>query len=212
MSVHLLRNPVVKNVVARIWNRHRTPEDCRKILNDIGRLLLYEVVEYLQTQQHDDKAAEADKAEVRNVVTPLFPNQKIEFANVNDKPFDESQLFIVMNMRGSAHIMYAVLECLTNADSMRDEHFFDEKIYVPGKKNTPPINNFNGKIGVVADTLIDKSTAACVRQFKDKDAAKVIIVSVFTSPEELEKIYTAHPDVEIFVASIADARGLIESL
>lgn len=202
MSVHLLRNPVVKNVVAQIWSRHLSPENCHRVINKAAMFLFYEVVEYLQTQP----PVEADKAEVRSVVTPLFPNQKIEFENLNDEPFDESQLAVVAPLRGHVSLGDAQVSSLPKAGFVRADKFFDRD-----RKDLPPLD-FHGNICVVADTLIDKNTAAFVRQFKAKGATKVIIASVFTSPEELEKIYAAHPDVEIFVASIADARGLIESI
>ena len=180
--------------------------------------LFYEVVEYLQNQPHDDKAAEADKAEVRSVVTPLFPDT-IEFADVHDESFEESQLAVAVNFRGSLSLMSALTHCLPNALYSSASGSLDERLFEPAKyftdrpKRRPKTAfRFQDKIGIVADTMIDKDTVAALQRFKSKGAGKVIIASVFTSPEELEKIYAAHPDVEIFAASIADARGLIGSI
>ena len=205
MSVHLIRNPVVVNRISWIWDRRNSAEQCSTILYEAAMFLFYEVVEYLQSQPHDDKAAQADKTEVRSVVTPLFPDS-IEFADVHDESFEESQLAVVTPLRGRVSLGDPFIFCLPKAGYVRADKFFNRD-----RKDLPPLD-FHGKIGVVADTLIDKDTSAFVQGFKSKGAAKVIIASVFTSPEELEKIHAAHPDVEIFTASIADARGLIGSI
>ena len=202
MSVHLIRNPVVVNLVAELWDRHIPPLSCRLRIENLGMFLFYEVVEYLQNQQH---TAEAAKAEIRRVVTLLFPDST-EIADVHDESFEESQLAVVTHLRGRVSLGDPFMFCLPKAGYVRADKFFNRD-----RKDLPPLD-FHGKIGVVADTLIDKDTVAALQRFKTKGAAKVIIASVFTSPEELEKIHAAHPDVEIFTASIADARGLIGSI
>jgi uracil phosphoribosyltransferase len=46
------------------------------------------------------------------------------------------------------------------------------------------------------------STAAAIEVLKDYGAANIVVVCIVTCPEGLEAVETAHPDVEIYTASI----------
>jgi len=46
------------------------------------------------------------------------------------------------------------------------------------------------------------STAAAIDMLKQKGARKIVVVCIVTCPEGLQRVEEAHPDVQIFTASI----------
>ena len=57
---------------------------------------------------------------------------------------------------------------------------------------------------VVIDPMIATggSTAAAIDLIKTLDPAKVVVVSIVTCPEGIQAVEAAHPDVDIYTASI----------
>ena len=208
MSIHLMKNPVVSNLVAKLYRIPSSSSDYRRFtLTDIGMLLFYEVIEHLQTQPEE---INSDK-----VVTRLFPNA------ISSGTFDENQLVVAIKYRHSVSLLAAVAESLPNALTCTADGNLDERHFKPAKsvgdssKRRPKTTfRFQDKVGIVADTMLDsgEETSETLYKFKAKGVSKIILVSVFSSPEGLERISAEHPDVEIFTASIADAKGLIDSI
>ena len=179
-----VKHPCVQHKLALIRDEDTGHKKFRELATEITMFLCYEAL----------KKVRVKKVEVQT------PVEKAECYKIDD------DLVVVPILRAGVGMLEGILGLIPTArvgflGMYRDE---ETKMPVAYYKKLP--HQTDGGLCIVIDPMLATggSTAAAIDVLKESGAKTIVVICIVTCPEGLELVEKAHPDVEIYTASIDD--------
>ena len=183
MSVHEIQHPLIKHKLALMRDKDISTKQFRELSSEIGMLLTYEATRDLPTETIKIQGWAGE----------------IEVEKIEGKKFT-----VVPILRAGIGMLDGVLLAVPSAKVSVVGLYRDEE-------TLEPVTYFSKLVADIADRrviIIDPMLAtggtllATVDLLKQAGVEKVTGLFLVAAPEGIEKITNAHPDVEIYTASV----------
>jgi uracil phosphoribosyltransferase len=192
-TVHVVDHPLVQHKLTLLRDRGRSTQGFRRLMNEIGMLLCYEVTRDLKLE-----LAEIETPLVA-MQAPVLAGKKLVFAPIlrAGVGFLDGMLDLVPSAR-VAHIgLYRDPATLAAV-----EYYF----------KAPP--DVAERLVIVLDPMLAtaNSAVAAVDRLKERGCRDLRLVCLLAAPEGIAHFHGAHPDVPVWTAAIdshLDSHGYI---
>lgn len=182
-EVHVVRHPLVQHKLTLMRDAERSTQGFRRLLNEIGMLLCYEVTRDLPL----------DEVEIRTPLTttkaPILAGKKLVFAPI---------------LRAGMGFLDGMLELIPSARVAHIGLYRDPKTLeaVEYYFKAPP--DVSERLVIVLDPMLAtaNSAVAAVDRLKERGCRELRLVCLLAAPEGVERFHGAHPDVPIWTAAI----------
>jgi uracil phosphoribosyltransferase len=184
-GVNIVTHPLVQHKLTLIRDKARSTKGFRELLNEIGTLLCYEVTRDLPLADIEIETP------ITKMIGKEIAGKKLVFAPIlrAGLSFVEGMINLVPSAR-IAHIgLYRDPETFVAV-----EYFFKA-----------PLNLEERLVIVIDPMLATANTAvAAIDRIKERGAKDIRFVCLLASPEGIERLRGAHPDVPIWTAAVDD--------
>lgn len=179
-----INHPCVQHKLALIRNEDTGHKKFRELATEITMFLCYEAL----------KKVRVKKVEVK---TPVATAECFKIAE---------DLVVVPILRAGVGMLEGILGLLPTARVGFLGMYRDEETKKPVAYYKKLPHQTDGGLCIIIDPMLATggSTAAAIDVLKEHGAANIVVVCIVTCPEGLEAVETAHPDVQIYTASIDD--------
>ncbi|MCB4820540.1 uracil phosphoribosyltransferase [Roseicella aerolata] len=182
-EVHVVRHPLVQHKLTLMRQVERSTQGFRRLLNEIGMLLAYEVTRDLPLENVEIETP------LTPMKSPLLAGKKLVFAPIlrAGMGFVDGMLDLVPSAR-VAHIgLYRDPKTLQAV-----EYYF----------KAPP--DVAERLVIVLDPMLAtaNSAVAAIDRLKERGCHDLRLVCLLAAPEGIERFHGAHPEVPIWTAAI----------
>ncbi len=182
-NVHVVAHPLVQHKLTLMRDKEVSTKGFRQLLNEIGMLLAYEVTRDLPIELVEVETPLA------KMMAPSIAGKKLVFAPIlrAGVGFLDGMLNLVPSAR-VAHIgLYRNPETLQAV-----EYYFKAPTDVADR------------LVIVMDPMLAtaNSAVAAIDRLKARGVRDIRFVCLLAAPEGVERLSTAHPDVQIWTAAI----------
>lgn len=177
-----IRHPCIQHKLALIRDEATGHKKFRELATEITMFLCYEALKHVKVRKV-------------SVQTPLAEAQCHMIAQ---------DIVVVPILRAGAGMLEGILDLVPTARVGFLGMYRDEKTKQPVSYYQRLPKEAKNGLCIVIDPMLATggSTAAAIGILKKAGAAHVVVVCIVTCPEGLETVENAHPDVEIYTASI----------
>lgn len=182
MSVHVIDHPLVQHKLTIMRNKNTSTSKFRQALQEISMLMGYEVTRDLPLTDID-------------IETPLQPMKAPTIAG--------KKVVIAPILRAGLGMVDGLLTLIPSArvghiGMYRDEETCKPVFYyykMPANKN---------RLVILTDPMLATGGSACdaITRLKDDGFTNIRMMALVASPEGIKAVNEAHPDVDIYLASI----------
>jgi uracil phosphoribosyltransferase len=192
-EVHVVRHPLVQHKLTLMRDVERSTQGFRRLLNEIGMLLCYEVTRDLPLEEVEIQTPLA------TTKAPILSGKKLVFAPI---------------LRAGMGFVDAMLELIPSARVAHIGLYRDPKTLqaVEYYFKAPP--DVSERLVIVLDPMLAtaNSAVAAVDRLKERGCHELRLVCLLAAPEGIERFHGAHPEVPIWTAAVdshLDAHGYI---
>lgn len=182
MSVHVIDHPLVQHKLSIMRNKHTSTSQFRKSLQEISMLMGYEVTRDFPITYVD-------------IETPLQPMKAPTIAG--------KKVVIAPILRAGLGMVDGLLTLIPSArvghiGMYRDEETCKPVFYyykMPANKD---------RLVILTDPMLATGGSACdaIARLKEDGFKNIRMMALVASPEGIKAVTEAHPDVDIYLASI----------
>jgi uracil phosphoribosyltransferase len=184
-----VRHPLVQHKLSYLRQKDTPTVHFRKIANEVTLLLTYEATKDFPTEEVE-------------IETPLETTavQRISGKKVAVCPV----------LRAGMGMLDGVLSLVSGARVGFIGLYRDEETLEPVEYYVKLPTDLADRDAIVLDPMLatGNSSAAAIQKVKDAGARSVILVTLVSAPDGIERVHAEHPDVRIVTAAID--RGLNE--
>lgn len=183
MPIYEVKHPLIQHKLGLMRTAELSTKQFRELASEVARLLTYEATKDLETET----------ITVKGWAGPV-PVQQIKGKKITVVPILRAGLGMmdgVLDMIPSARV--SVVGLYRNEETLEPVTYF--------KKLT---GGMSERIALIIDPMLATggSLLATIEMLKEAGCSRIKGLFLVAVPEGIEKIMHAHPDVEIFVASI----------
>ena len=177
-----IRHPCVQHKLALIRHKDTGHKEFRELATEITMFVCYEALKTISLKDVE-------------VETPL------EIAHCHKIAED---IVVVPILRAGVGMLEGILSLVPSARVGFVGLYRDEVTKEPVSYYQRLPDQTKGGLCILVDPMLATggSTAAAIDMLKQKGARKIVVVCIVTCPEGLQRVEEAHPDVQIFAASI----------
>lgn len=177
-----IRHPCIQHKLALIRDEATGHKKFRELATEITMFLCYEALKHVKVKKV-------------SVQTPLAEAQCHMIAQ---------DIVVVPVLRAGVGMLEGILDLVPTARVGFVGMYRDEKTKQPVSYYQRLPREAKNGLCIVIDPMLATggSTAAAIEILKKAGAAHVVVVCIVTCPEGLKTVEDAHPDVEIYTASI----------
>ena len=182
-NVFILDHPLIRHKLAIIRNKETNTKQFREIIKEIAMLMAYESFKEVPTQEII-------------VETPL--------ETVKQTVVKENSIAIVPILRAGLGMVDGILSLFPSAKVGHIGLYRDEETLEPQEYYCKLPVDIEEKVVMVVDPMLATggSAADAIKMLKKRGCKKIKLLSIIAAPEGVEKVVSAHPDVEIFIATL----------
>ena len=185
-TLHISRHPAVLHKLAILRDVDTEPKKFREVVRELSWLLGYEALQ---------------DAKVRPLAirTPMEPMEASELGE---------RIGLIPILRAGLGMVDAMLELMPTAQVWHLGLFRDERTLRPVEYYNKLPDSASVDLCLILDPMLATggSATAAFEVLKRWGAVRIKLVNLIAAPEGVEAVTTAHPDVEIYCASLD--RGL----
>lgn len=185
MAVHVVKHPLVKHKLGMLRRGDTSTKDFRALASELASLLTYEATQDLETEA----------ATVQGWAGP------VEVEVIKGK-----KITVVPILRAGLGMLDGVLDLIPGAKVSLVGLYRNEETLEPVRYYVKLASELQKRTAVILDPML--ATGGTLIQTLDllKEAGCTAIRGIFlvAAPEGLDKVSQAHPDIDIYVASIDD--------
>ncbi len=183
MSVHEVRHPLVKHKLGLLRQQSLSTRSFRQLTAEIGSLLTYEATGDLELEDY----------QVDTWMGPA-PAQRIKGKKVTVVPI----------LRAGLGMLDGVLELIPSAKVSVVGVYRDEETLEPVAYFEKLAHGIDERVALVIDPMLATggSLVACIDMLKKAGCTQIRALVLVAAPEGIEKVKAAHPDVDIYTASV----------
>ena len=180
-----IRHPCVQHKLALIREKGTGHKDFRELAKEITMFVCYEALKNITVKEVE-------------VETPL---RKTTCYMIDE------DIVVVPILRAGIGMLEGILSLVPSARVGFVGVYRDEKTKKPVTyyQRMPP--QVSGGLCILIDPMLATggSTVATIDILKEQGAQKIVVVCIVTCPEGLQCVKEAHPDVQVFAASVDEA-------
>jgi len=182
-GVHIVDHPLVQHKLTLMRDAKRSTQGFRRLLNEIGMLLCYEVTRDLPIEMVETETP------ITKMMAPTIAGKKLVFAPIlrAGVGFLDGMLNLVPSAR-VAHIgLYRDPETLEAV-----EYYFKAP------------SDLADRMVVLMDPMLatGNSAIAAIERLKARGAKDIRFMCLLAAPEGIKALQDAHPEVKIWTASV----------
>lgn len=183
MSVHVADHPLINHKLGLMREKDISTKDFRDLASEVARLLTYEATKDLVTQPKS----------IEGWAGP------VEVQEIKGK-----KITIVPILRAGLGMMDGVLDMIPTAKVSVVGYYRNEETLQPVEYYVKTASEMDKRIALILDPMLATGGTLLATIETLKKAGCKIIKGLFlvAAPEGIKRITEAHPDVEIFVASV----------
>lgn len=184
-EVHVINHPLIMDKLTRMRNKDTNSRDFRMLLNEISLLMGYEVTRDFETT-------------TAKVTTPIceasLPVLKDDFFT------------IVPILRAGIGMVDGIQSLMPAAHVGHIGLYRDEETHEPIEYYYKMPEGVESSIIIVVDPMLATggSAADAISSLKAHGCKRIRLMNLVAAPEGIETVQKAHPDVDIYVASVDD--------
>jgi uracil phosphoribosyltransferase len=181
--VHLIDHPLVQHKLTLMRQKDRSTNSFRRLLNEIGMLMAYEVTRDMPTQMIE-------------IETPLETMQS--------PVIDGKKTVFVVVMRAGEGFLHGMLEVVPGARVGHIGLYRDPKTLVAVEYYFKMPHEMHDRDAIVLDPMLatGNSAIAAVDRLKETQPRSIRFVSLLSAPEGIRNFHAHHPEIPIYTAAI----------
>lgn len=181
--VVVIDHPLVTHKLTQIRKEETGTNEFRKIVNEIGGLMVYEITRDLELEEVDIK-------------TPVAPMKAKQIAG--------EKLVICPILRAGLGMVDGILQMLPSARVGHIGLYRDEETLQPVEYFAKFPNKLEERLVTIIDPMLATggSAVAAIELVKNKGAKNIKFVCLVAAPEGVALIRKKHPDVPVIVAAL----------
>jgi uracil phosphoribosyltransferase len=182
-QVFVVDHPLVQHKLSLMRDRERTTQGFRKLLNEIGMLLAYEVTRDLKLEMAE---IETPLAAMK---TPVLAGKKLVFAPI---------------LRAGMGFLDGMLELVPSARVAHIGLYRDPKTLAAVEYYFKAPPDVAERLVIVLDPMLAtaNSAVAAVDRLKERGCRDLRLVCLLAAPEGIAHFHGTHPEVPIWTAAI----------
>jgi uracil phosphoribosyltransferase len=180
--IYELSNPLTKTLITHLRDVKSDAVRFRHIISELTKQLTYEALKSFPLTQKTVKTWNGES--------------KLDTLN-------EANVMVVTVLRAGMPMLDSVMQTLSGASAgflamKRDETTHESKLYYD---RLPPCK---GKTILLVDPMVATGGSLCdaIKLIKKREPLKIITLNIIGSPEGLERVNAAYPEVDIYIAQI----------
>jgi uracil phosphoribosyltransferase len=183
MAVYVKDHPLIKHKLGLMRQKDITTKDFRDLSSEVARLLTYEATQDMET-------------EVKTIEGWAGP---VEVERIKGK-----KITIVPILRAGLGMMDGVIDLIPSAKVSVVGFYRDEETLQPVEYYVKTASAMDERIALILDPMLATggTLMATIDLLKKAGCTRIKGLFLVAAPEGLKKIEDAHPDVDIYVASI----------
>lgn len=185
MAVHVVEHPLIKHKIGLLRQNDISTSRFRALATEISRLLTYEATKDLETEKVTIKGWAGD----------------VEVDAIKGK-----KITVVPILRAGLGMMDGVLDMVPGAKVSVVGFYRNEETLQPVEYYVKLANKIEERIAIILDPMLATggTLEATIELLKKSGCTKIKGLFLVCAPEGIERITSAHPDVEIYTAAIDD--------
>ncbi len=182
-TFHLVDHPLIQHKLTIMRDKNTSSKDFRQLLDEISMLMGYEVTRNLPLEDVE-------------VETPIC---KATFKRLTGK-----KLAIVPILRAGLGMVDGLLRLVPAARVGHIGLYRDPETHLPVEYYCKMPQGIEDRLTVVVDPMLATggSAADAITMVKARGAKNVLLMCLVAAPEGVAKVQEAHPDVDIYCASL----------
>ena len=182
-KVHVLNHPLIQHKVTMMRKVETTTKDFRELANEISLLMAYEVTRDLPLEDVE-------------IETPI--------CKTTAKTVAGRSIGVVPILRAGLGMVDGILTLVPNAKVGHIGLYRDPVTHLPVEYYCKlPVDAEERTLIVVDPMLATGGSAVAAIQFlKDRGCKDIKLMNLIAAPEGVKAVTDAHPDVEIYIASL----------
>ena len=182
-NVHVLDHPLIQHKLAILRNKETPVKEFRELINEISGLMCYEATRNLPLMEVD-------------VETPI--------AVAKCKMLAGKKLAIVPVLRAGLGMVDSLVDLIPNAKIGHIGLYRDPETHMPVEYYCKLPEDIENRVTFVVDPMLATggSAVAAIDFLKKHGCKNIIMMNIIGCPEGIKAVTEAHPDVDIYIASI----------
>ncbi len=185
MAVHEITHPLVRHKLGLLRERNISTKDFRELASEVGMLLAYEATRNLPVEQ----------------VTIESWAGPVRVDRIKGK-----KMTIVPILRAGLGMMDGVLNAMPTARVSVVGLYRDEKTLLPVTYFKKLVQDIHQRQALILDPMLATggTLVAVIDMLKAAGCRDIIGIFLVAAPEGIRRLQEAHPEVDIYVASVDD--------
>ncbi|OFC70574.1 uracil phosphoribosyltransferase [Alteromonas confluentis] len=184
MAVHEIKHPLIQHKIGLMRESSISSKDFRELASEVGNLLTYEATRELPTETAEIKGWSGDTLSVQQI--------------------KGKKITVVPILRAGLGMLDGVLQLIPNAKISVVGLYRDEETLEPVPYFDKVVKDIDIRTALIVDPMLATggTLIATIDLLKQKGCEQIMGLFLVAAPEGIEAVQNAHPDVEIFTASI----------
>ncbi len=186
MAVHEITHPLIQHKIGLMRDANISSKDFRELSSEVGNLLTYEATRALPTE---------------TAVIQGWSGEDISVKRIKGK-----KITVVPILRAGLGMLNGVMELIPNAKISVVGLYRDEETLEPVPYFDKVVKDIEQRIALIVDPMLATggTLIATIDLLKQKGCTHIMGLFLVAAPEGIKAVTDAHPDVDIFTASIDD--------
>lgn len=182
-TLHIIDHPLICHKVTRIRNKDTGTKDFRELVDEISLLMAYEVTRDLPLEEIE-------------IETPI--------CKTKSKVVAGKSLGVIPILRAGLGMVNGILTLVPNAKVGHIGLYRDPETHMPVEYYCKLPVDAEERMLIVVDPMLATggSAIAAISAIKQRGCKDIKLMNLIASPEGVAAVQKAHPDVDIYVASL----------
>lgn len=184
MAVYEIKHPLIQHKIGLMREAGVSSKDFRELASEVGNLLTYEATRDLPTETVD---------------IPGWTGKPISVQKLKGK-----KITVVPILRAGIGMLDGVLQLVPNAKISVVGLYRNEETLEPVPYFDKVVKDVDKRTALIVDPMLATggTLIATIDLLKQKGCKKIMGLFLVSAPEGIEAVVKAHPDVDIYTASI----------
>ena len=182
-NIFILDHPLIQHKITRLRDKNTGTAEFRKVAGEIAMLMGYEALRDLETTE-----IEVDTP-IEKTLSPVIAGRK---------------QVVVPILRAGLGMTDGILNLIPTAKVGHIGMSRDEQTHQPVSYYCKLPDQIAERIIIITDPMLATGGSAidAIRFIKEKGGKMIKFMCIIAAPEGLERLHTAHPDVQIYVGHL----------
>ena len=186
MAVHEIKHPLIQHKLGLMREAGLSSKGFRELASEVGNLLTYEATRDLATESTSITSWSGDTINVERIAG--------------------KKITVVPILRAGLGMLDGVMELIPNAKISVVGLYRDEESLEPVAYFDKVVKHIDERTALIVDPMLATggTLIATIDLLKQKGCTKIMGLFLVAAPEGIAAVTKAHPDIDIFTASVDD--------